>query len=497
MTSPILRQLAALRPTTDDELDTLVHRLLGLRFSRTPVANGSTAPFDYLRHAVFTGTDCVVWANRGGGKTLLGAVATLLDLLLTPGIQVRILGGSLEQSAKMHEHLVALLDRPALRRGVLADAPTRRRIALQNGSAVELLAQSHRSVRGTRVHKLRCDEVDEFKPDVWQAAQFVTRSDTLAGRAITGSIESFSTMHRPFGLMSQLVADAHTTRVPIFKWGALDVAQTCPPQRPCDPCPLLDDCQGRAKHARGHVPIDDLITQKRRASDDRWQSEILCRTPRRSHCVYPAFDPDRHVVTLTNTDAPRAWFAGMDFGVRNPTTFLGPPRQTTPPRHRPAPTHPCTSTPSTPPQTSPSTTTSTNSSPPTSPPRDGSPSIPPAWHATSRPASPTPDSSATADSPPAPDATPSDPASNASAVDSTAACSPSPPTAPSSSAPSANTTSTPNAHRTKPPSKTAQTTSPTPCATSSTTSTPTTPQSLPPISDFLSKLTPRPAPDPR
>jgi hypothetical protein len=322
MPSSRLAQLATLRPTTDDELDTLLRRLLGLRIARTPVVAGSACPFDYLRHAFFTGTDCVVWASRGGGKTMLGAVATLLDLLFCPGIQVRILGGSLEQSAKMHEHLVRLLDAPALRHGVVADAPTRRRIALQNGSAVELLAQSHRSVRGTRVHKLRCDEVDEFKPDVWQAAQFVTRSDTLDGRPITGAIESLSTMHRPFGLMSTVVGEATARGVPVFKWGALDVAERCGPRRACEPCPLWDDCQGRARHAVGHVAIDDLIAQKRRASHDRWLAEALCRTPRRSHCVYPSFDPERHVAPAPPDGSDRAWFAGMDFGVRNPTTFL-------------------------------------------------------------------------------------------------------------------------------------------------------------------------------
>lgn len=45
--------------------------------------------------------DCVVWAARGTGKTFLGAVATLLDLVFKPGVQIKILGGSLEQSRRM------------------------------------------------------------------------------------------------------------------------------------------------------------------------------------------------------------------------------------------------------------------------------------------------------------------------------------------------------------------------------------------------------------
>ena len=45
--------------------------------------------------------------GRGAGKTRLGAIATLLDLLHKPGINIRILAGSLEQSLRMWEHLTA------------------------------------------------------------------------------------------------------------------------------------------------------------------------------------------------------------------------------------------------------------------------------------------------------------------------------------------------------------------------------------------------------
>jgi hypothetical protein len=104
---------------------------------------------------------------------MLGAVATLLDLLFKPGIQVRVLGGSLEQSEKMYGYLRGIIAWKF--EHFLARPPTRRRLQLLNGSAVEILAQSDTAVRGTRVHKLRCDEVELFDPAIWQAAQLVTR----------------------------------------------------------------------------------------------------------------------------------------------------------------------------------------------------------------------------------------------------------------------------------------------------------------------------------
>lgn len=342
------------------------------------MSQGSTPPMAYLAWAFFesdapdtaqtagvanegaqvdaASPDCVVWANRGGGKTLLGAVATLLDLLFKPGVQVRILGGSLEQSARMYEHLVALCQRPGVR-GLLAGEPTRRGVGLINGSRAAILAQSQRSVRGVRVHKLRCDEVEAFDPQVWEAAQLVTRSGRCGNTPVRGSVEALSTMHRVGGIMSKLVADCDsktaylqdvphsndfglTTKKPrLFRWTYLDVMERCPQERPCEPCVLWAECGGRAKHAAGFMRIDDLIAQWRRTSRDTWQAEMLCLRPRRSDSVYPGFDPDRHVRVIAWPEAEAGanerpasveaevresvmWVGGMDFGLRSPLVML-------------------------------------------------------------------------------------------------------------------------------------------------------------------------------
>ncbi|MEO0476341.1 MAG: hypothetical protein AAF085_10305, partial [Planctomycetota bacterium] len=155
-----LRQLQALRPTNPQQLRRFVEVGLGLRLPQAREDASVGGPFEYLRDAYFDRPgDAVVWANRGGGKTMLGATATLLDLLFKPGIQIRILGGSRDQSEKMYDHLRLFLDQPLLRArgGVLATQATQRRVLMQNGSRVEILACSEQSVRGTRVQVLRCD----------------------------------------------------------------------------------------------------------------------------------------------------------------------------------------------------------------------------------------------------------------------------------------------------------------------------------------------------
>jgi hypothetical protein len=326
---------------------------------------GSTSPFEYLCFTYFEGLrfdesgvslgeaartspDCVVWANRGGGKTFLSAVATMLDLVFKPGIEVRTLGGSLEQSRRMHEHLRTLFEKPSLAGLVGERGVTDKRLKLLNRSRAEVLSQSQASVRGTRVQKVRCDEVELFDPEVWSAAQLVTRSMACAGpwgAVVRGSVEALSTMHRPMGLMWNVVQEASTTRGlsggtlvmggmgnanvnvnanvnanmnaeasmnadahedekyrrrVLFRWGVVDALEHCDATRACAQCGLNDECAGRAKtrsvDEAGHVHIDDALRAKARVSVAQWESEMLCLRPSRSDTVYPEFDVAVHVM---------------------------------------------------------------------------------------------------------------------------------------------------------------------------------------------------------
>jgi len=307
--------------------------------------------------------DLLLWANRGGGKTFLGALATTLDLLFKPGIEVRILAGSLEQSKRMFAHLRRFFSIPDLT-STLEGRITERRIVLRNHSTVEILAQSEASVRGTRVQKLRCDEVDLFDPAIWEAAQLTTRSTDCNAIHVRGAVECLSTMHRPNGLMFRLVKDASNGSRRLFKWGVVDTLALCGPEHQCPTCPLQPECAGRAKRFSGgtglqpvpeqpgplkpavptddhphrlqagatadpgHIPISDAITLKSRVSQSAWESEMLCLRPSRGHCVLPEFDPKLHVVF----DTPREGqcVAGMDFGFRADTVILWATLETAP-----------------------------------------------------------------------------------------------------------------------------------------------------------------------
>lgn len=319
---------------------------LHLRIPRQAVCPHHQAPFDYVLHSYFEpSSDVAVWAPRGGGKTRLAAVATLLDLLHKPGIGVRILGGSMEQSLRIWEHL--LPDLETLVSEDIVGTSRRRTIRLANGSHAAAIAQSQAAVRGIRIQKLRCDELELFDPAVFEAAKLTTRSIKQPdGRQITGTIEAFSTLHTPWGLMHDLIEQYTALGKRVVKWCVLDVLETCPRERDCTTCPLWTDCRGLAKNADGFLPIDDAILLKQRASAESWDAEMLCKRPSVKGAVFPTFDPEVHVVAepprateqhrLGKVATPRVvtaedideelpettWTLAIDFGFANPFVCL-------------------------------------------------------------------------------------------------------------------------------------------------------------------------------
>lgn len=340
-------------PEDAAQLRAWVSGVLGVRLPRSGLIDGHDGPMSYLAHSFFEGrvpgggvgsartnADCVVWANRGGGKTFLGALATVLDLVFKPGVQVRVLAGSVEQGRRMHEHLRVLLSRGGLE-GLLAGPITDRRVVLRNGSRAEVLAQSQQSVRGTRVQKLRCDEVELFDREVWEAAQLVTRGLNVRGPwggRVPGSVEALSTMHVVGGLMGEVVEGARARGSAVFRWGVVDVLERCPEDRVCEGCGLWEECGGLAKErvgAGGHVTIDDALAMKSRTGAEAWASEMLCVRPSRSDAVYGAFARGVHVVddawmgggsgahgSARGSSGGALWVGGMDFGLRGETAVL-------------------------------------------------------------------------------------------------------------------------------------------------------------------------------
>jgi hypothetical protein len=331
----LYESLRRTRPTTKADLKNYIKVFLGIDVPDKAICPEHNSPLDYLWHSFncdFTqpkpvNADCVVWANRGGGKTDLAAVATLLDCIFKPSCQVRILAGSEDQAGRMYQYLTGFLSRRSGGFEKYLSQPVRKTgCRFANNSAVEVLTQSHTSVRGQHIQKLRCDEVELFDPDVFNAAKFTTQSlvrhsDSEGGtNSIIAAMESISTMHRPYGLMQKIVSSATQTTTPVFKWCIWETIEKCT-DRNCSTCHLWGDCAGKAKNACGYLKIDDCITQMRRASRVGWEAEMLCIKPNLENVVFDQFDPAVHVRPI-DYDPNLLLYRSLDFGFANPFVCL-------------------------------------------------------------------------------------------------------------------------------------------------------------------------------
>jgi hypothetical protein len=339
--SGVFTRLRRMRPGTREDLRNYVKVFLGINVPDRSICPGHSSPMDYLWHSFsmddgllmkddpdcppsapnhpssiinHQSGDCIVWANRGGGKTQMAAVATLLDAVFKPNCQVRILGGSGEQSGRMYDYLVTFLYRGF--EDLLAGPVRKGACRFLNGSTVEVLTQSATSVRGQHVQKLRCDEVELFDDDIFAAAKFTTQSRD----SIAGAMELISTMHRPYGIMQREVSAATGAGVPVFKWCLWETVEKCT-GRNCSQCPLSGDCQGRAKSACGYLRIDDCIAQMRRSSRASWEAEMLCVKPSLDNAVFGEFDPAVHVRPV-DYDPNLPLYRTLDFGYINPFVCL-------------------------------------------------------------------------------------------------------------------------------------------------------------------------------
>jgi len=326
----------AMTPCDNDvELLDWLQLYAGVRVPTQPVCAHHHAPFEYLKSAYFEpAEDLVVWAPRGGGKTRLAAVATLLDLLHKPGIGVRILGGSFVQSLRMWEHLLPDLEDNV--NGLLVNhragkhTVTLTSESTVGGSHAAVLTQSERAVRGLRVQRLRCDEVELFDKEVWSAAQLVTKSKRCGDMNVRASVEALSTFHKAYGLMADVVDKAKRpgSRIRLVQWCVLDVLEKCPPERECASCDLHDDCKGIAKmRCDGFFSIDDAIAIKRRSSIETWQAEMLCLRPSQKGCVFRTFEESVHVVG----DGKQWWGGGVVESLGDDSTPLHHHSTTPPP----------------------------------------------------------------------------------------------------------------------------------------------------------------------
>lgn len=212
-------------PRTKYELQALVKLFFGFTIPDNAVCEGHTAPLDAIWHGFAATYPIIVWkASRGfGGKSTLLGTLSVIEMLT--GMKVAVLGGSAQQSRRVHEIADDIWDfRLKLPDGeeiegplahLLADTPRMMETKAKNGAWMRALTASTKSARGPHPQRLNLDEVDEMEIEVFDAAMGQTM---MAGtNFIPGTVIS-STHQYPDKTMTEVLKRAQERGWPVFSW---------------------------------------------------------------------------------------------------------------------------------------------------------------------------------------------------------------------------------------------------------------------------------------
>lgn len=169
--------------------------------------------------AYFARNSVVVWeASRGlGGKSFLLSLLGLVEAT-TLKADVNILGGSGEQSKRVHGYMDTFWADPNAPREYLRSEPKALGTKLVWGNSIKALMASQRSVRGPHVPRLLMDEVDEMTLPILDAALGQTMDKPTPDGVIQQNTVLSSTMQYANGPMAEVKRRVATKGWTLVEW---------------------------------------------------------------------------------------------------------------------------------------------------------------------------------------------------------------------------------------------------------------------------------------
>ncbi len=267
------------------------------------IENGHASPLDAMWAAYAELDDYSIWyAMRGTGKTYDLSLLSFLEAVFKPHCGTNILGGSLEQSTRAVVYLKQIwetwkqlpsVDRLEFRlqvtdvndfenykncnsfeyiTGPIANSLLGnkdvggRGFRLSNGSWINALAASTKSVRGPHPQKLRLDEVDEMDKVIYDAAMGQPKTNF----GISDNIIISSTLHNAFGLMSELIDDRENIGAKLYPW-----------------------CVNEVMEPRGFWTIPEIERRKKQTTKAMWEAEYELKRPKLGDTIFDFQSIDR------------------------------------------------------------------------------------------------------------------------------------------------------------------------------------------------------------
>ena len=284
----------------------------------------------------------ILWANRGGGKSLLAAILIWLSLVYHKRSFMNM-GSAGNQAKRVYDYTVQFwANVPGLQGGMLAQDPLMEKTLLKNGTRL-ICATSQSSAIGEHMPGFIADE----------ACTDRVGGDNALLRTMQGCLTEddpliflLSTFHLPVGFFADMWDDAEKHGFTQYKWNCFDTMKQCTagleeateedPQALSfcmNKCPLTwveperDErgevvgyapagCRGRARTARGWIDREKVLEAQRVNIGTRiFAVEHSCQRPRHDGTIFDPAVIDRCVVQSFPLILDRPLTVGIDWGL--------------------------------------------------------------------------------------------------------------------------------------------------------------------------------------
>lgn len=258
--------------------------------------------------------DFLIWACRAGSKTFLyGGLNTWVKCCSKPRYEIKILGGSKDQSLLSYEAMKMFRDATDPDNSRLVSDILQSRADFVNKSKASILTASPTSVRGPHPQCLLLDEVDEIDAVVYEDAM----SQPLSKFGHPASLGMFSTNHKMNGQMDAALANAKESNEAIYKYCIWECLESCRDYS-CSTCPLSAICPGKQmKKADGYYKMRDFIQKLNKLSFSMLSRDWLCKKVGLGDAVYDQeWDEETLLVNIPLRQQPVV--LSVDFGGVDP-----------------------------------------------------------------------------------------------------------------------------------------------------------------------------------
>jgi hypothetical protein len=305
-------------PRSKAELFLYCAKILEVVFPHPSRCPDHSSPLDAIWDAYSEASPFSIWyAMRGSGKTFDVGILAWLESLFKPKCGTTILGGSLEQSIKAVTYLSDFwgLDKVSgLRSKLLVNnSVAGRGFKLSNGSWVQALAASSKSVRGPHPQKLRLDEVDEMERRIYEAS--LGQPKTKFG--IADNVVISSTLHNAFGLMSEIVDSRESFGAILYKWCVEEVRELEFSDDEKEILRLvLSEKEIVEAKCCGFWSNEEIARKMRQLTKAMWDSEYLLKRPKVGDTIFDFESVERAYRRGMHDSFERSLYteAGIDWG---------------------------------------------------------------------------------------------------------------------------------------------------------------------------------------